>query len=218
MARLRKERVRARLSRTPFDYLIRPYRISLADYFVRGSEIRPRVEEVHSVVHTDREIELQHLFRQLQLSNGVHGTSISMATPTSPDRASMLSLCFPEEITDDGVIVDPTEMVDGVVPHDEYQDEMNWMTVSQITGIVELHPVSPFDMFGVSTIEVLEGTQIIPVPELLEDDSSLFEGTVSPIEGAFDLVDPPLSFDVLSRFISRSDDVSVASFMDLSIF
>ncbi|RVX14856.1 hypothetical protein CK203_012088 [Vitis vinifera] len=27
-----------------------------------GSEIRPRVEEVHSVVHTDREIELQHLF------------------------------------------------------------------------------------------------------------------------------------------------------------
>ncbi|RVW29917.1 hypothetical protein CK203_112174 [Vitis vinifera] len=30
----------------------------------------------------------------------------SMATPTSPDRASMLSLCFPEEITDDGVIVD----------------------------------------------------------------------------------------------------------------
>ncbi|RVW66758.1 hypothetical protein CK203_066141 [Vitis vinifera] len=164
--------------------------MSLADYFVRGSEIRPHVEEVHSVVHTDREIELQHLFRQLQLSNGVHGTSISMATPTSPDRASMLSLCFPEEITDDGVIVDPTEMVDGIVPHDEYRDEMDRMTV-------------------------LEGTQIIPVPELLDDDSSLFEGTVSPIEGAFDLVDPPLSFDVLSRFISRSDDVSVASFMDL---
>ncbi|RVW31076.1 hypothetical protein CK203_093174 [Vitis vinifera] len=40
-------------------------RMSLADYFVRGSKIRPRVEEVHSVVHTDREIELQHLFHQL---------------------------------------------------------------------------------------------------------------------------------------------------------
>ncbi|KAL6348491.1 hypothetical protein AAG906_008946 [Vitis piasezkii] len=129
-------RVRARLSHTPFDYPIRPYRMSLVDYFVRGSEIRPRVEEVHSVVHTDREIELQHLFHQLQLSDGAPGTSVSMATPTSPDRASMLSLCFPKEITNDGVIVDPTEMIDGVVPHDEYRDEMDRMTVSQIIGIV----------------------------------------------------------------------------------
>ena len=73
-------------------------------------------------------------------------------------------------------------------------------------------------MFGMSTIEVLEGTQIIPVPELLEDDGSLFEGTVSPVEGASDLVDPPLSFDVLSGFVSSSDDVTITSFMDLSIF
>ena len=73
-------------------------------------------------------------------------------------------------------------------------------------------------MFRVSTIEVLEGTQIIPVPELLDDDSSLFEGTVSSVEVASDLVDLPLSFDVLLGFVSRSDDVSVASFMDLSIF
>ena len=95
----------------------------------------------------------------------------------------MLSLCFLEEITDDGVIVDPTEMVDSVVPHDEYRDEMDRMTVGLITDIVQLQLASPFDMFGVSTIEVLEGTQIIPVPELLDDDSSLFEGTVSPVEG-----------------------------------
>ncbi|RVW80496.1 Retrovirus-related Pol polyprotein from transposon 17.6 [Vitis vinifera] len=158
MARLRKERVRARLSHTPFDYPIRPYRMSLTDYFVRGSETRPRLEEIDSVAHTDRETELQHLFHQLQLS--------------------------------DGVIVDPTEVIDGVVPHDEYRDEMDMMT----------------------------GTQTLPVPELPEDDSSLFEGIVSPVEGASDLVDPPLSFDVLSGFVSRSDDVSVASFMDLSIF
>ena len=59
-------------------------------------------------------------------------------TPTSPYRASMLlSLCFPEEITDDGVIGDPIEMIDGVVPHDEYRDEMDMMTVSQITSIVK---------------------------------------------------------------------------------
>nr|CAN66315.1 hypothetical protein VITISV_035172 [Vitis vinifera] len=174
-----KERVRARLSHTPFDYPIRPYRMSLVAYFVRGSEIRPRIEEIHSVVHIDREIELQHLFHQLQLSDGALGTSVSkVITPMSPDRASMLFLCFSEEIIDDGVIVDPTEMIDGVVPHDEYREEMDMMTVSQITSIVKLQPVSQFDMFGVSTIEVLEGAQIIPVLELLKDDSSLFEGTI----------------------------------------
>ena len=35
MAGLRKERVRARLFHTPFDYPIRPYKMSLIDYFVR---------------------------------------------------------------------------------------------------------------------------------------------------------------------------------------
>ena len=42
----------------------------------------------------------------------------------------MLSLSFPEEITADGVMVDSTEMIDGFVPHDEYRDEMDMMTVS----------------------------------------------------------------------------------------
>ena len=54
MTRLRKERVRARLSHTPFDYLIRLYRMSLAENLVRGSEIRLRLEEIDNVVHTDR--------------------------------------------------------------------------------------------------------------------------------------------------------------------
>ena len=39
MVRLRKERVRARLTHTPFDYPVRPYTMSLADYFVRVSEL-----------------------------------------------------------------------------------------------------------------------------------------------------------------------------------
>ncbi|RVW66471.1 hypothetical protein CK203_065758 [Vitis vinifera] len=209
MARLRKERVRARLSHTPIDYPIRPYRMSLADYFVRGSKTRPHLEEIDSVAHTDRETDLQHLFHQQQLSDGAPDTSFPMAiTPTSPDRASMLSLCFPEEITGDGVMVDSTEMIDGVVSHDKYRDEMDMMTMSQITSIVQLQPISAFDMFGVSTIKVFEGTQTLPVPELPEDDSNLFEGIVSPVEGASDLVDPPLSFDV---FIGIYDEIAQPS-------
>ena len=123
--------MRARLSHTPFDYPIRLYRMSLADNFVRGLEIRSHLEEIDNVLHTDREIEFQHLFHQLQLSDGAPNTSVSMviALP-SLDQASLLSLCFLEEVTNDGVVIDPTEMIDGVVPYDEYRDEMEMMTVS----------------------------------------------------------------------------------------
>ena len=65
MARLHKERMKAWLSHTPFDYPIQTYRMSLADYFVRGLEIQPCLEKIDSVVYTDRQIELQHLFHQL---------------------------------------------------------------------------------------------------------------------------------------------------------
>ena len=40
MARLRKKRVRARLTHTPFDYLVCPYPMSLADYFMRALKLQ----------------------------------------------------------------------------------------------------------------------------------------------------------------------------------
>ena len=45
-----------------------------------------------------------------------------------------------------------------------------------------------------------------------------FEDTFGFIEGASDFMDLPLSFDILSGFISRSDDVYDSISMDLSIF
>ena len=44
----------------------------------------------------------------------------------------------------------------------------------------------------------------------------LFDGPVGLVEEASDLVDSPLSFDVLSGFVSRHDYVSDFSSMDLS--
>ena len=38
--------MRARLSSIPFDYPVHPYTFNLVDYFVKGSEIQPRVEEI----------------------------------------------------------------------------------------------------------------------------------------------------------------------------
>ena len=46
----------------------------------------------------------------------------------------------------------------------------------------------------------------------------MFDRHVGIIEGASDFVDPPLSFDILSGFVSCSDVVFDDSSMDLSMF
>ena len=60
MAHLHRERVRARLTCTPFDYPVRPYRMSLADYFVRGSETYPHMRDFDVVIDIKGVDELQH--------------------------------------------------------------------------------------------------------------------------------------------------------------
>ena len=95
------------------------------------------------------------------------------------------------------------------------------MSMSQIAEMVQPESTSPFDLFGVSAIEVAEKIQIVLAPELMEDvtiGDDEFEDTFGFIEEVFKFVDPPLSFDILSRFISRSDNVYDSVSMDLSIF
>ena len=87
--------------------------------------------------------------------------------------------------------------------------------------MVQLEPTSLFDLFGVPAIEVVEEIQTVLVPDLMEDvivGDDLFKDTFRSIEGASEFVDPPLSFDILSGFISYSDDVCDSTSMDLSIF
>ena len=48
--------------------------------------------------------------------------------------------------------------------------------------------------------------------------NDLFEDTFRSIEDAFNIVDPPLSFDILSGFISRPGDVYDSVSMALSVF
>ena len=50
-------------------------------------------------------------------------------------------------------------------------------------------------------------------------DDDVFEGITSPVVVESKHVDPPLSFDVLLGFVSRSDDVlTLSSYMDMSLF
>ncbi|RVW88107.1 hypothetical protein CK203_042911 [Vitis vinifera] len=179
MARLHRERVRARLTHTPFYYPVRPYTMSLADYFVRASESRAP-------------------------SDGIIG-----------------GLSTTQEIDEHGTFLEIGDIVDRVVPRDEYVDEMFAMSLSQTEEIALPELASPFDLFGVSVLQIAEEIQVAPALEVVEDvivAVGLFDGLVGLVEGASDFVDPPLSFDVLSRFVSRHDYVSDFSSMDLSTF
>ena len=107
--------------------------------------------------NTVQEVELQRLVHQLRLSDGAPGTSAStLATPSFPDHMSLMTLYFLDEVDEHGTFAEIRDMVDGVVPHDKYIDEMLAMSMSQIDGIVQPEFASPFDLFGVSAIEVAE--------------------------------------------------------------
>ncbi|WJZ82943.1 hypothetical protein VitviT2T_002664 [Vitis vinifera] len=111
-------------------------------------------------------------------------------------------------------------MVDEAIPHDKYIDEMLAMNMSQIDEMIWPKLAMPFNLFGVSAIEIAEEIQTALAQEFTEDNivDVLFDDPISLVEGASDFVGPPLSFDVLSGFVYHSDDVHDSSFMDLSIF
>ncbi|RVW78449.1 Transposon Ty3-I Gag-Pol polyprotein [Vitis vinifera] len=154
MAHLHRERVRARLTCTPFYYPVRLYRMSLVDYFVRGSETHP------------------HMLR-----DETSGTPVLvMIVHSLPDQANFLSLCFLEETTDCGVDVEPTGIAEMVQPES----------------------ASPFDLFGVSAIEVDEEIQTVLTLELMEnvtvgDDE--FEDTFGFIKEHDEIAQPDSSRD-----------------------
>ena len=156
------------------------------------------------------------------MSDGAPGTSTpALIAPPSPDRLSLMTLCFLDEIDEHGTFAKIGDIVDGAVPHDKYVDEMLALSLSQIEEITPLELVSPFDLFGVSVLEITEEIQVAPTPEIAEDViaiDGLFDGLVGLVEEASDFVDPPLSFDVLSGFASLQDNVFNSSSMDLSIF
>ncbi|RVW98262.1 hypothetical protein CK203_034326 [Vitis vinifera] len=111
MALLRNERLRARFLHIPIDYLVHPYRMSLADYFVRAPE----------------------------LSDKAPGTSTSiLVISLSLDCTSLLTLYFLEETDEYGTSIEITDMIGDAIPRDEYSDEMLMVDMSQIINDVHL--------------------------------------------------------------------------------
>ena len=94
--------------------------------------------------------------------------------------------------------------------------------MSQITDDVQPMTTFPLDLFKVLAIEIVEDVQFVPTPGLLTvvaPDDDVLVGVSSLVVVESEHVDPPLSFDVLSGFISRFDDVlTLSSYMDMSLF
>ena len=91
--------MRTRLTHTPFNYPVRPYGMSLANYFVRLSKLQTCSGGIIDGFSTVQEVELQRLVHQLRLSDGALGTSaLALATPSSPDRMSLMTLYFLNEV------------------------------------------------------------------------------------------------------------------------
>ena len=115
MAMLRHDKVRARLSGVPFNYPLRPYTFQLADYFTRGSENAPHTEGVGHVSKMAETRGIQQALRQMCLSSKTTEPPEAMiVAPPSPDRASVFSICFPEEVRDYDLPMDLGDGPDGV--------------------------------------------------------------------------------------------------------
>ena len=154
MARLRRERVIARMSGIPFDYPLRPYTFQLVNYFTRGSNYAPRIEGVD---HVSKMAEIQgiqhalgHIFLNSETTKPLEAVTVA---PPSPDRASVFSMCFPEEISDYDLPMDLGDETDGVTLPDTYMDEMDMIGTGHFLDTAPRGPHSALDMFGVSMID-----------------------------------------------------------------
>ena len=75
-----------------------------------------------------------------------------VASPSS-DRASVFSMCFPEEIPDYDLPMDLGDGSDGVILPDTHMDEMDMIGTGRILGTTPRGPHYAFDMFGASMID-----------------------------------------------------------------
>ena len=145
--------MRALLSGVQFNYPIHPYTFQLADDFTRGSEHAPHIEGVGHVSKMSEIRGIQQALGQMCLSSKTtEPPEAVIVAPPLPDRASVFSLCFPEEVLDYDLPMDLGDDTDGVTLPDTYMDDMDMIDTSHILNIAPRGPYYAFDMFAVSMI------------------------------------------------------------------
>ena len=89
-----------------------------------------------------------------------------------------------------------------------YADAMDMIGIGHILDATLLGPRSIFDKFGISMLDINDDDGLVT--------TNIIDNIVS-VEGASDSMDPPLSFDTMSGFVTRFDDISDGN-NDMSIF
>ena len=95
-----------------------------------------------------------------------------------------------------------------VTLYDAYFDAMDMIDIGHILDAAPFGPHSIFYMFGISMLEINDDDGLVA--------TDITHNTVY-VKGVSDSVDPPLSFDTMSRFVTRFDDISNDN-NDMSIF
>ena len=97
---------------------------------------------------------IQHALGQICLnSETTKPLEAVTVAPPSPDRASVYSMYFPEEISDYDLPMDLGDEIDGVTLPDTYMDEMDMIGTGRFLDTAPYGPHYAFDMFGVSMID-----------------------------------------------------------------
>ena len=86
-----------------------------------------------------------------------------------------------------------------VTLYDTCTNVMDMIETGRILDATPLRPRFVFYIFGISMLEIDDDDRLVAI--------YIIHNTVY-VEGASDFVDPPLSFDNMSRFVTRFDDIS----------
>ncbi|RVW21282.1 hypothetical protein CK203_107337 [Vitis vinifera] len=116
-------------------------------------------------------------------------------------------------VFDYDILVDTVIDVDGVTLPDSCTDEMDMIGVGRIFDAVPHGPHSDFDLFGVSMIDTDDVTlydACTDEMDMIDDDdfASVVTTDVITVEATSNFVDPPLSFNTMSGFVTHFDDVA----------
>ena len=128
---------------------LRSYTFQLANYFIRISKHAPRTGGTDNYLETYEIQGIQQALGHMCFSSETTEASGALiVAPPSPGRASVFSMCFPEEVLD----YDPSTYLgddtDGVTLLDTYKDKMDMIGISRILDAAPHEPHSSFDMFG----------------------------------------------------------------------
>ena len=101
----------------------------MTDYFARASGVPSRLDI--SPGGSEDGGQIKELFRQLQLADESASVPTSvLVAPPSPDRASIMTLYFPEEICSHEPSLLFMGVSDGVFLPDDYRDEVTMISLS----------------------------------------------------------------------------------------